>query len=156
MNADRAMDELLAERLRPGVYQWRTLPDGPCAAGGAGWAGRAEKAGWRAFHLDGHRVRDKDAFLRLCAEVFAFPEWFGGNWDALEDCLADLSWAPACAGYVVLYESWAELAEADQASFRTILDVFADAVEAWRDTPTPMTVLLPSTGAEVAGVPRLA
>ncbi|WP_446686701.1 barstar family protein [Pseudofulvimonas gallinarii] len=26
------------------------------------------------------------------AAVFRFPEWFGDNWDALADCLADLSW----------------------------------------------------------------
>lgn len=155
MDANQALDELLAERLKPGVYQWRTRAM-PGILGDAGWTERAGQAGWRAFHLDGRRARDKDAFLRLCAETFAFPEWFGGDWDALEDCLADLSWTPARNGYVVLYESWAELAETDQASFRTVLDVFAEAVEAWRATTTPMTVLLSSVGVEVAGVPRLA
>ncbi|TDD91735.1 hypothetical protein E1298_11490 [Actinomadura rubrisoli] len=149
------MDELLAERLKPGVYQWRT-PATPGAVGDEGWTERAEQAGWRGFHLDGRRARDKGSFLRLCAEVFDFPDWFGGNWDALQDCLGDLSWATAPNGYMVLYESWADLAEADQRSFRTALDVFAGAVEAWRDTPTPMTVLLSSVGVEAAGVPRLA
>lgn len=123
--------------------------------GDTGWTARAGEAGWRGFHLDGRRARDKDAFLALCAEVFGFPDWFGGNWDALEDCLADLSWAPSQEGYLVLYESWADLADLDQGAFRTALDVFAEAVETWRDTPTPMTVLLSSVGVEVAGVPRL-
>ncbi|MGI5324575.1 barstar family protein [Actinomadura nitritigenes] len=155
MNANRALDELLAGRLRSGVYQWRT-PAVPGAVGDTSWTERAEEAGWHAVHLDGRRARDKDGFLRMCAESFEFPDWFGGNWDALEDCLSDLSWTPAKSGYLVLYESWSELADADQSAFRTVLDVFGSAVKAWRDTPTPMVVLLASVGVEVAGVPRLA
>ncbi|PRX00984.1 UNVERIFIED_ORG: barstar (barnase inhibitor) [Actinomadura viridilutea] len=155
MDANRALDELLIGRLKPGVYQWRTPPV-PGAVGDTSWMERAEQAGWRAYHLDGRRARDKDAFLRLCAEVFAFPARFGGDWDGLEECLTDLAWAPARNGYLVLYESWAELAEADQASFRTVLDIFGKAVESWRETATPMTVLLSNVGVEVAGVPRLA
>ncbi|MFC5185933.1 barstar family protein [Actinomadura harenae] len=154
MDANQALDELLTGRLKPGVYQWRAAP-GRAASHDLGWMERAAEQGWRPFHLDGRRARDKDAFLRLCAEAFDLPDYFGNNWDALEDCLTDLSWAPAEQGYVVLYESWAELADADQASFRTALDVFAEAVASWRDTPTPMTVMLSSVGVEVAGVPRL-
>lgn len=154
MDANRALTRLVEGDLKPGVYQWRTAAV-PGAVGDTGWTARAGEEGWRAYHLDGRRARGKDAFLALCAEVFGFPDWFGGNWDALEDCLADLSWAGARKGFVVLYESWAELAEADQASFRTALAVFKGAVEIWRDTATPMTVLLSSVGVEVAGVPRL-
>ncbi|MFI0486411.1 barstar family protein [Actinomadura sp. 9N215] len=155
MDANQALQELLAGRLKPGVYQWRTPPV-PSAVGDTSWTGRAEEAGWRGFHLDGRRARDSASFLRLCAGVFDLPEGPAADWDALGDSLADLSWAPAKNGYLVLYESWAELADTDQQSFRAILDMFASAVKAWRDTPTPMTVLMSSVGVEVAGVPRLA
>ena len=155
VDTNRALDELLAGRLKPGVYQWRTPPV-PGAVGDASWTGRAEEAGWRGFHLDGRRACGKDAFLRLCADVFEVPALAGGDWDDLARCLRDLSWTPAKHGYLVLYESWAELADADQKALRIVLDVFGDAVEAWRGTPTPMTVLMSSVGVEVAGVPRLA
>jgi hypothetical protein len=29
------------------------------------------------------------------------PDYFGNNWDALEECLHDLTWAPA-SGYVLI------------------------------------------------------
>lgn len=155
VDANQALTELLAERLKPGVYQWRTPPV-PGAIGDTSWTGRAEEAGWRGFHLDGRRARDRDSFLRLCAGVFELPEGAGADWDDLGACLKDLSWTPAKNGYLVFYESWAELADADPKSLRAVLDVFAGAVKAWRDTPTPMTVLMSSVGVEVAGVPRLA
>lgn len=43
----------------------------------------------------------KEDVLRRIAAALAFPPWFGGNWDALEDCLIDLSWREA-DGYVLL------------------------------------------------------
>ena len=155
MDANQALTELLEGRLEPGVYQWRTAPV-PGAIGDTSWVGRAEEAGFRAFHLDGRNARDKDEFLRLCADVFEIPGERPDDWDALGGKLADLSWAPAKSGYVVLYESWSELADHDQPSLRAVLDVFAGAVKAWRETSTPMTVLMSSVGVEVAGVPRLA
>ena len=46
----------------------------------------------------------KAALLNNLASAFGFPDWFGHNWDALEDCLTDLSWRDA-PGYVLLIES---------------------------------------------------
>jgi hypothetical protein len=47
---------------------------------------------------------DKPALLHNMASALGFPDWFGHNWDALEDCLTDLSWRDA-PGYVLLIES---------------------------------------------------
>lgn len=45
---------------------------------------------------------DKAAVLRAIGRGMAFPAWFGGNWDALEDCLTDLSWRDADGHVLVL------------------------------------------------------
>jgi biotin synthase-related radical SAM superfamily protein len=51
----------------------------------------------------------KEALLARIARALSFPQWFGGNWDALEDCLADLSSSQAI-GHVLLFEGRSDLA----------------------------------------------
>lgn len=40
-------------------------------------------------------VRSKQKLLAILADRLRFPAYFGRNWDALEECLRDLSWLPA-------------------------------------------------------------
>ena len=56
------------------------------------------------------------------ARALAFPDWFGRNWDALEDCLSDLSWREA-AGHVVILEGH------DESGILT--DVLRSAAQFW-------------------------
>ncbi|MDA8523438.1 barstar family protein [Acidovorax sp. NCPPB 4044] len=37
-------------------------------------------------------INSKSELLTALAKAIRFPEYFGENWDALEDCLRDLSW----------------------------------------------------------------
>jgi hypothetical protein len=66
-----------------------------------------------------------DAFAR----ALAFPDWFGRNWDALEDCLTDLSWRDA-AGYVLLLEGVAK-------EERVLVDVLRSAAQFWAGQGRP-------------------
>jgi RNAse (barnase) inhibitor barstar len=50
------------------------------------------------------QVRDKESLMKALAEALRFPKWFGANWDALEDCLSDLSWRDAPGWVLVLRE----------------------------------------------------
>ena len=43
------------------------------------------------FVLDGARIPDRSALHRALAEGLNFPEWYGGNLDALHDCMTDIS-----------------------------------------------------------------
>jgi hypothetical protein len=92
----------------------------------------------RGTRLDTARVdlagaADKEALLARLAQALGFPDWFGGNWDALEDCLADLSWR-AGAGHVLLIERPGELPLDD---LGVLIDVLAAAAEHWAGRGQP-------------------
>ena len=49
----------------------------------------ARQAGMSAFVVDCDRARSRSAVLRAVVKAVDFPEYFGGNLDALYDCLCD-------------------------------------------------------------------
>jgi Barstar (barnase inhibitor) len=67
----------------------------------------------------------KEAMLERIARALAFPDWFGGNWDALEDCLTDLSWL-AADGHVLVFERF----QADD-DLGVLIDVLASSAAFW-------------------------
>ena len=78
-------------------------------------------------------VVTKDTLLARIAGALDFPAWFGGNWDALEDCLADLSWSNA-EGHVLLFDG-AEGLPADELGI--LIDILASAASSWKERGQP-------------------
>jgi RNAse (barnase) inhibitor barstar len=68
----------------------------------------------------------KDVFKSI-SQALGFPKWFGENWDALEDCLSDLSWRKA-DGTVLLLRNFEAL---DQDRLGILIDVLASSAEFW-------------------------
>ncbi len=129
----------LSGARKPGVYRFtgRSQP--------STIRNEVERLGWRFFHLDGRAIADKRSFLAAGAAAMDFPNHFGRNWDALEDMLNDLSWAPA-PGYVVLYDDAGRLATASPGDWETALSIFRDTVERWQKDGVPVFVLLRRVG----------
>ncbi|MBA2078656.1 barstar family protein [Rhodanobacter sp. PCA2] len=70
--------------------------------------------------------RDKADLLDRMAAALPLPADFGGNWDALADCLRDPSWRPA-DGHALLFAHADALRQADAASFDILLGILDDA-----------------------------
>ena len=71
-------------------------------------------------------LKDGNA-LRAFAQALNFPDWFGANWDALEDCLGDLSWRPG-EGHVLVLRNWQALSTDD---LGVLLDVLRSSADFW-------------------------
>jgi len=78
---------------------------------------------------------DTDALERI-ADALAFPSWFGGNLDALEDCLNDLSWH-AAEGYVLLLEHTGDWRAHEDNAFDVLLDILNEAAARWAQDRVP-------------------
>jgi hypothetical protein len=87
----------------------------------------------RAVRISLSGISEKQALLAQIARALEFPEWFGGNWDALEDCLTDLSWLQG-AGHVLLFEDAAQLAPDDRG---VLADILASAAAYWGERGRP-------------------
>ncbi|MEW6165475.1 MAG: barstar family protein [Pseudomonadota bacterium] len=96
----------------------------------------AQQNGLAVFRVNLAGTRDKQEMLAAMGKAMAFPEWFGFNWDALLDCLADLGWRPA-EGYVVILEHCDGIHGLAEADFVQALQVFEAAANEWREQDIP-------------------
>ena len=129
---------VLEGAVPPGVYRWAPAPPSDQVAE---FLQRGRVARWRCAHLDLEGVRDRGDFLARCAADLELPEWFGHSWDALADCLTDLSWWGEPAGYLVVVTGWEEFAAAAADAAATAADVLTAASGYWSARATPFTTL---------------
>ena len=101
----------------------------------------AEAAGLALWRIDIGHVHDKQGFIALVSRTLAFPQWFGGNWDAFEDCLGDLSWHPA-PGYVLLLEHGKHFGAGHKQEFIAAVEVLGDVAEYWREQGKPFWAIV--------------
>lgn len=104
--------------------------------GEAALADAAERSGYFVFRIDLATAQTKDDLLAAIGKAMGFPEWFGTNWDALLDCLADLGWRPA-EGYVTILEHCDGIHGRAEADFVQTLQIFETAANEWREQGIP-------------------
>ncbi len=131
------LTQCLSDATRSGVYRAPRSDDIEDAARGT----RLDLA-----RVDLAGVQDKEALLARLATALALPDWFGGNWDALEDCLTDLSWR-AGSGHVILIKEHGELPADD---LGVLLEVLAAAAEHWATRGLPFFAVFLDPGHALA------
>lgn len=110
---------VLQQPDQAGVYH---LPQ----RGGEAISRAARELDFPVLRVDLSGCTDKEDFLARVAAGLKFPDWFGQNWDALADCLADMAWLPA-DGYVIILEHADRFRVAAEADFITALETFEEA-----------------------------
>jgi RNAse (barnase) inhibitor barstar len=115
----------------------------------------ADELKQRFFSIDLEHAHDVPGFIKALSRDLDFPEWFGGNLDALHDCLTDFSWHPA-PGYVITLTG-SETLRANPTSFAAFNQVLASAADAWQARNIPFRVFylhddpLPASGQDISG-----
>jgi len=87
----------------------------------------------RAVPREGHIARvqggagSKAALFAALVEALKLPEHFGHNWDALEECLRDLSWIPEKT-VALVHEHLPGLPKKE---LKTYLEILSGAANGW-------------------------
>ena len=88
--------------------------------------------------LRGERCPNERRLFKEWAAVLQFPDYFGNNWDALQECLADLEWLPA-PGYVLIITNVDALLRGQDRAFQILLEILDTVSKEWA-TPVPPDV----------------
>lgn len=100
--------------------------------------------------IDGQKCRNKKSFFREFAKKMKFPDYFGDNWDAFDECLNDLEWLD-CDQYVLFIKDFNFIFENDEKNLEIFLNILVDAVEEWKmgreygalqTPPTPFHIVM--------------
>jgi len=141
-----ASAKLLADAGKSGVYQLNRDARQLAQA--------AAEAGLAAWRVDIGHAHGKADFLEHVSTTLNFPKTFGGNWDALADCLRDLSWIEG-KGYVLILEKSKHFCSAHKHEFDEAIGVLSDAAEFWRGQGTPFWGLIGGPDGWDSGYPML-
>jgi RNAse (barnase) inhibitor barstar len=86
--------------------------------------------------IDGSRIGDADELMDALAVGFSFPDYFGRNWDAVDECLRDLSWLPA-DGYVLVVREAGELWRRESRAAGRLIESWLFCAEHWARREKP-------------------
>lgn len=114
----------------------------------------AKKAGFAFFHIEGKSIARKEQLLNHAATAMHFPDYHGGNWDAFEECVTDMSWVEA-EGCVLYYDHIDPLQAAHPEQVETFVEIMKDAVRELKADGRTMVTLLSGNKAP-KGVAKLA
>lgn len=102
---------------------------------------RPRRSALHVLKLDLAKARGKAGLLDKFAKMLKFPRHFGRNWDALNDCLSDLSWLND-KGWILILLRADSFAEKNKEAFHTLLDVIEGVVDYWREPNKPFGVFV--------------
>ncbi|MHB8294702.1 MAG: barstar family protein [Acidimicrobiales bacterium] len=93
-----------------------------------------ERAGLTVRGLRGRKMRTYADLFDESAAALQFPWYFGENIHAFDECIADLEWLPARAGYVlVISEPELLLSDEGSGSLQRLVLSFSDAIKEWAE-----------------------
>ena len=143
--SDVHLQHILADTGKAGVYHLPHMDKKVVVAA-------AKANGYAAFKVNLAKAGNKDEMLDAIAKALKFPKWFGRNFDALADCLADMAWKPA-DGYLVLLEHCDGIHGKAEADFVTTLQTFEQAANEWREEDIPFWCLVDMQADGIAWLP---
>lgn len=85
------------------------------------------------FILEGKNMKTRSDLFSEIAKVLYFPNYFGNNWNALDDCLQDLDWIHSNSIKVLIRDFDKVLLEDNMKEKSIFLDCVKTANDFWKE-----------------------
>ncbi len=95
--------------------------------------------GYFVARVEQSPLNTKEELLRALDQACGFPKYFGFNWDALADSLANFHWHRS-NGYILIIKDLGSLSQVDLTTF---LEIVKEVSELWANHKIPFKVLVP-------------
>jgi len=90
------------------------------------------KPGVYSAYTNGTKMHTIQDFHTMIAQALKFPDYYGCNINALDECINDLDWLDA-ERYVLLIEEYDSLLIEDSERLPIVLEILHEATEAWQE-----------------------
>lgn len=117
---------------RAGICRWNGDLQAVADAAGA--------LGLRVLPAELKDVASKAQLLLVLAKSLELPSYFGGNWDALADCIEDDAWIGAHGSVIVLSHSRA-YREGHATDWAVLEEILVEAADYWRERQKLLWIL---------------
>lgn len=94
--------------------------------------------------VEGSKCTTLDELFTEFASAFEFPDYFGNNWAAFDECLNDLDWLSS-ESYLLLISNIDQVSMTSDSTFKTLVEMLVRSVSEWTEGrnydsyPTPPT-----------------
>ncbi|BCD22139.1 hypothetical protein BC30090_1036 [Bacillus cereus] len=82
--------------------------------------------------IDGSKCMDMNGLFSEFSKKMNFPDYFGGNWNAFDECINDLSWLTS-EQYVILISKTDKLLVNDNENFEVLINILSDTCMEWAE-----------------------
>ena len=110
---------------------------------------REAEAQFRVFQLVSDRISSKAALFEKLRQAFGLPDYFGQNWDALEECLRDLP-TEQRKGFLTVIDSGEALLGLPERDFQTFISILRSTAHFWASEGVQFAVMLIASSEVVA------
>jgi RNAse (barnase) inhibitor barstar len=98
-----------------------------------------ERLGFDAVRLDGTKITDSESFHLQVAAAFGFPDYYGRNWDAFDECFGELEMPSHLA---IVWTDADRLAASDLTTFAEAVAVFHEHCRARSKVGTQLALFI--------------
>lgn len=92
------------------------------------------------FEIDALSIKDDEMLFSVLSKALGFPDYFGRNWDALDECLADMEWYEA-DGYALFITNSVRLWSDAAYTAGKLVSVWQSIAEQWNQENKPFHLI---------------